>query len=67
MDITNAILYSSDCCWSEPHIIRCNKCDKLFYDELELASLEDEGGLFNGCDVCETDGYLTNINTEEAE
>jgi len=38
--------------------IRCNMCYKIFNNEDELATLNDENGEFKGCPNCKTDAYL---------
>lgn len=60
---------------------KCNNCDEVFFDTnpseqpffkipegksfRELTTQEDEGGFFQGCPECKTDGALVDIVDKE--
>lgn len=39
----------------------CNNCEWTGVDGIDTEPLEDEGGFFEGCPNCKTDGYLDDI------
>jgi len=59
---------------------KCNNCDEVFFDTnpseqpffeipkdkgyRELTTQEDEGGFFQGCPTCKTDGNLQDVEKE---
>lgn len=59
---------------------KCNSCDEVFFDTnpadqpffeipkdkgfQELETQEDEGGFFQGCPTCKTDGCLQDVINE---
>lgn len=54
-------------------VVRCNNCDLYYYDEihdhrdnnaLEFIWDEDCEEFFKGCRKCQTDDYLTDIDSE---
>lgn len=44
--------------------IRCNNCYRIFDNDEELETMQDEDGYFRGCPDCRTDAYLMNIEVE---
>jgi hypothetical protein len=65
---------------SKHQFTKCINCDEVFFDTnadkqpffeipegkgfRELTTQEDEGGFFQGCPTCETDGCLTDVTDE---
>jgi len=46
-------------------LVKCNNCGHITSDE-GLTQLKDDEGFFKGCETCETDEYLMDIDLDTA-
>lgn len=58
------VLFNGENIMTIHNAIRCNNCYRIFDNDEELETMQDENGYFRGCPDCRTDAYLMNIEVE---
>ena len=45
-------------------MIKCNNCNTLFKNDEDLEKQQDDNGFYLGCNECNTDNFLMDIEEE---